>query len=172
MNRNYASGQSNSAVYFIGTEVEKTPAHGLKTLFVTGVQPADEIEAVFEQNNCRHIFFGANHSFNPQSNVEWKDWIDLIEYFLNMNILCTVDIPLTLSTDFLETPLSEYRNIVPQLRIPMPYIKLWPYNTMIKIDDVDFDATNPGVWCHSLHEFMSRESFTSWNEYQDDVIIK
>jgi hypothetical protein len=39
---------------------------------------------------------------------------------------------------------------------------------MLKIDDKDFDATNPGVWCHSLHSLMSRETFTSWDDYKGD----
>ena len=38
--------------------------------------------------------------------------------------------------------------------MPVPYAKQWNYNTMIKIDDKDFKATNPGVWCHSLHDLM------------------
>jgi hypothetical protein len=39
---------------------------------------------------------------------------------------------------------------------------------MIKIDDRDFAATNPGVWCHNLHDLQSRDAFTDWNQYQHD----
>jgi len=42
---------------------------------------------------------------------------------------------------------------------------------MLKIDDVDFDATNPGVWTHSLHSLMSRDTFTSWDQYSKDQTI-
>jgi hypothetical protein len=42
---------------------------------------------------------------------------------------------------------------------------------MLKIDDKDFDATNPGVWCHSLHSLMSRETFTGWDDYEGDSKI-
>ena len=39
MKRNYASGVSDTPIFFTGVEVEKTPAYGMKTLFVTGLQP-------------------------------------------------------------------------------------------------------------------------------------
>ena len=43
---------------------------------------------------------------------------------------------------------------------------------MLKIDDKDFKATNPGVWTHSLHDLMDRETFTDWTKYQLDKVIK
>jgi len=51
-------------------------------------------------------------------------------------------------------------------------MQLWNYNTMIKLDDKGFNATNPGVWSHSLHELKDRENFTSWYDYKNDRIIK
>jgi hypothetical protein len=72
---------------------------------------------------------------------------------------------------FNDTGLCEYRNFVPQIRISVPYIRLWNYNTMIKIDDNDFDATNPGVWTHSLHTLMNREAFTDWSAYEKDQTL-
>ena len=73
---------------------------------------------------------------------------------------------------FLESGLIEYDNFIPQLRVPVPYVKQWNYNTMLKIDDKDFKASNPGVWCHSLHDLMDREKFTDWTEYGLDKILK
>jgi hypothetical protein len=43
---------------------------------------------------------------------------------------------------------------------------------MLKIDDKYFNATNPGVWTHSLHTLMDRNKFTSWSQYKNDTIIK
>ena len=68
--------------------------------------------------------------------------------------------------------LNEYDNIIPQIRVPLPYIKNWNYNTMVKIDDKGFDASNPGVWCHSLHDLMDREKFTDWGKYGLDKILE
>ena len=39
MKRDYVSGEIDTVTYFTGTEVEHTPAYGMYTLFVTGVQP-------------------------------------------------------------------------------------------------------------------------------------
>ena len=49
--------------FFYGTEVEHTPAFGMPTLFVVGIQPEEWI--AYRMNGRRHIYFGANQSF-PQ----------------------------------------------------------------------------------------------------------
>ena len=154
--------------FFTGTEVEKTPAFGKQTLFVVGIQSVVEIQdwlddfASYEDRSkhVKHIFFGANHSFYPQTPIEWDRWSAMIVHFLKLGYVCSLDIPVTHVEDFNDTCLCEYRNFIPQIRISVPYVKLWNYNTMIKIDDNDFDATNPGVWTHSLHSLMSRRTFT------------
>jgi hypothetical protein len=159
--------------FFTGTEVEKTPAFGKQTLFVVGIQPVDEIVYHFDRNprGIEHIFFGANHSFYPQTPTEWDRWEAMIVHFLKLGYVCSLDIPVTHVEDFNDTCLCEYRNFIPQIRISIPYVKLWNYNTMIKIDDNDFDATNPGVWTHSLHSLMSRRTFTDWDQYNEDSTL-
>jgi hypothetical protein len=172
MKRNYKDGINDKAVFFTGYEVEKTPAFGLKTLFVTGVQEPVEIQKYCEQENCEHIFFGANHSYHPETNEEWGKWDNMIVAFLTTGKLCSLDIPIDVCDQFHDGPLCEYDNFIPQIRVPLPYTKLWNYNTMIKIDDVGFKATNPGVWCHSLHDLMDRDKFTDWSKYGLDKVIK
>lgn len=156
--------------FFFGKEVEKTPAFGKQTLFVVGVQSVDDIVHHFDWNprGVEHIFFGANHSFCPQTPTEWDRWETMITHFLKLGYVCSLDIPVTHVEDFNDTGLCEYRNFVPQIRISIPHVRLWNYNTMIKIDDNDFDATNPGVWTHSLHSLMSRDTFTDWDQYNED----
>jgi hypothetical protein len=156
--------------FFFGKEVEKTPAFGKQTLFVVGIQPMDEIAYHFARHpsGVEHIFFGANHSFCPQTLSEWDRWSAMIVHFLKLGYVCSLDIPVTHVEDFNDTCLCEYRNFIPQIRVSIPYVKLWNYNTMIKIDDNDFDATNPGVWTHSLHSLMSRRTFTDWDQYNED----
>ena len=152
--------------FFNGVEVERTPAFGKKTLFVVGVQPVADIEA--KLIGTEHIFFGANHSFHPENALEWQRWESMIQPFLSKGYLCSLDIPITHVEEFHDGGLCEHRNFIPQIRVSIPYTKLWNYNTMLKIDDKDFDATNPGVWCHSLHSLMSRDTFTSWDDYKRD----
>lgn len=170
MKRDYSTGTNDSAVFFEGVEVEHTPAYGMETLFVTGVQPTLEITARLKHPR-QHIFFGANHSFNPQDRLDWQRWESMIQHYLDMGYLCSLDIPLSAVEEFNDGPLNEYDNFIPQIRVPIPYIKLWNYNTMLKIDDKDFKATNPGVWTHSLHELKDRSKFTSWDKYKDDKIL-
>ena len=156
--------------FFKGTEVERTPAFGKKTLFVVGIQPIDSI--ITHMHGEEHIFFGANHSFNPQSPEEWRTWESMITYFLDRDYLCSLDIPLSAVEEFNDGGLNDRDNFIPQIRVPIPYIKLWNYNTMLKIDDKDFKATNPGVWTHSLHDLKRRSKFTPWADYNNDEIIK
>jgi hypothetical protein len=168
------TGHENTC-FFYGREVEHTPAYQQTTLFVVGIQPIQDIEEAIADpgligNPITHIFFGANHSFDPQTRDEWVTWENMIQHFLDQDYLCSLDIPVTAVDEFNEGGLCEYTNFVPQIRVSIPYTKLWNYNTMLKIDDRDFAATNPGVWCHRLHTLMNPESFTDWREYKKDQV--
>jgi hypothetical protein len=172
MKRDYSTGVEEDINFFVGTEVEHTPAFGMRTLFVTGVQSDAAIQSRALAYKCKHIFFGANHSFNPKDYNEHKAWEDMIMLFLRSEYLCSLDIPLNQVEEFNDGGLNEWNNFIPQIRVPIPYIKLWNYNTMLKIDDKDFKATNPGVWSHSLHTLMDRSKFTDWAQYKNDEIVK
>ena len=170
MKRDYDNGSSEGVTFFTGVEIEHTPAYGMKTLFVTGVQSIEHI--ALNMQGCDHIFFGANHSFNPQTYEEHKAWENMIMFFLDKGYLCSLDIPINQVEEFHDSGYCEYNNFIPQIRVPVPYIKLWNYNTMLKIDDKDFNATNPGVWSHSLHKLMNRDNFTDWSQYKNDKVLK
>ncbi len=177
MNRDYSSGTADNVIFFVGREVEHTPAYGKLTLFVTGLQTVDDIEKSIVDPSLigtpiTHIFFGANHSYNPQNNLEHQKWETMIFHFLNRGYLCSLDIPFNQVEEFHESGYCEYDNFIPQIRVPIPYIRLWNYNTMLKIDDKDFKATNPGIWSHSLHKLMDRSVFTDWTQYKNDEVIK
>ena len=173
MKRDYETGSAENVRFFTGVEVEKTPAHGMRTLFVTGLNDPSIIRD--HAQDVKHIFFGANHSFDPASQNHsadyYEEWEKMIEPFLKDDLFCSLDIPINAAEEFLEGPLVEYDRFIPQIRVPIPHIKLWNYNTMLKIDDKGFEATNPGVWCHSLHDLMDRSKFTEWNEYKNDKIV-
>jgi len=158
--------------FFTGVEVEHTPALGKKTLFVVGVQPVNDIAE--NLHGLEHIFFGANHSFNPanDNHLEWQRWESMIQYFLDKGYLCSLDIPMSAVEQFNDGGLNEYNNFIPQIRISLPYIRLWNYNTMIKLDDRDFNATNPGVWTHRLHNLMDPAVFTDWDQYDQDQVVQ
>ena len=175
MNRDYSDGEKNDVDFFFGREVEHTPVFGMHTLFVVGVKNPDEILAKLAETtyDTRHIFFGANHSFKPKWNdaAEWKLWEDMIMFFLDRGLWCSLDIPLSAVEEFNDGGLNEHDRFIPQIRVPIPYIKLWNYNTMLKIDDKDFRATNPGVWTNSLHKLQDRACFTDWDCYKNDKVL-
>ena len=169
MNRN---GHSNTSL-FVGTEVEHSPAHGAKTLFVVGIQPTELIEAAYIAHRCEHIYFGANQSFAPDGTADFfTPWESMIFYFLKKNYLCTLDFDVSDVEEVLESGFSEYHNFIPMISVKLPYINQLGYNATLKIDDKDFAATNPGVWCHSLHRLQYRNAFTGWSKYTKDEIIK
>ena len=171
MIRDYRTGEQDSVTYFTGIEVEKTPAYGMETLFVTGIQPSKDI---FNRlGDIKHIFFGANHSFKPGTNfpqdaANWDRWEDMIMAFLDKDYHVTLDVPIDHAEALLESGMIEYDNFIPQLRVPIPYIKQFGYNAMLKIDDKDFKASNPGVWCHRIHDLMDPDKFTDWTKYSLD----
>ena len=161
--------------WFIGTEVEHTPAFGKKTLFIVGIQDIVGIKQAYEKNECEHIFFGANHTYDPANEDEVGEWAFMMKPFLEDGILCTLDIPASQFEGLIhsfEDPYNAYDNFIPQLRVSIPFVQHWNYNTMIKIDDIDFEATNPGVWTHSLHDLQDRSKFTPWSDYSKDEVIE
>jgi len=158
--------------FFYGIEIERTPAYGKKTLFVVGVQTEDDIAQHI--NGCEHIYFGANMSFpNPDVNDAgtWDQWQDMITPFLRAGYLCSLDIDVRSVEGLLECGLTEYHNFIPMISVKIPYLQQLGYNATVKIDDKDFDATNPGVWCHSLHSLTNPANFTSWREYTKDSVL-
>jgi hypothetical protein len=177
MLRNYTTETSDTISFFTGKEIEHTPAYGMDTLFVVGVHTPSEVHRQLDQSKIaiKHIYFGANMSFQNlhiSGSLGWGAWEEMIEYFLNLKFLCSLDINISNAEGLLESALIHYHNFIPVLSVKLPYIKLFNYNTTIKIDDKGFDQTNPGVWCHSLHELLDRRKFTNWVEYAKDEIIK
>ena len=175
MKRNYATGNSDAANLFVGEEVEHTPAFGLRTLFVVGIQDCNLIQKYYTSRVCKHIYFGANMSFpklDTNDGDNWRVWEGMIAHFLEQGILCTLDIDVTCAEGLLESSLVEHHNFIPMISIKLPYIRQLGYNATIKLDDKDFAATNPGVWCHSLHGLQKREVFTDWSKYTKDEVIK
>jgi hypothetical protein len=157
--------------FFIGTEVEHTPAHGQRTLFVVGYQPKEEILARALNNACPHIYLGANQSFHPKDSEAWAAWDTLLSDMLKEGIWVTLDFDVSLVEEVLECGMTDYNTFIPMISVKLPYIKQLGYNATLKLDDKDFKATNPGVWCHSVHELQTRKTFTDWTKYTQDEII-
>ena len=177
MKRDYKDREDDNIQFFTGVEIERTPAHGMKTLFVVGVQDPYIVMELARNNNCKHIYFGANQSFHTKGindSESWRPWEDMIYVCLDAEdgFWCTLDFDVRETEGLLESGLTEKRRFIPQISVKLPYINQLGYNATLKIDDKDFSATNPGVWCHNLQDLMSRDRFTDWDQYGKDEIIK
>jgi len=169
----------NNVDFFIGEEVEHTPAFGLKTLFVVGLQDPAKIQAKALAHKCDHIYFGANQSFPKldTDSKQWQSWEEMIGVMLRSGLggdhyyMCTLDIDVACAEGLLEGPLVEYNNFIPMISVKLPYIKQLGYNATLKLDDKDFKATNPGVWCHNIHDLQDRAVFTDWSKYTKDETL-
>jgi len=167
----------DNASFFRGLEAEHTPAYGMETIFVVGVQPFNEILGWVEKYSTgdkpiRHVCFGANKSFKPETNDDWINWVSMIRSLLNEDLWVTLDLDSSYSETLLEFGLCEYRRFIPIISVTLPYIGIFNYNTVVKIADLGFDNSNPGVWCHSLHDLMDKDKFTPWDKYQEDRLVK
>jgi hypothetical protein len=173
--------QNQGVKFFTGTEVEHTPAYNKQTLFVVGLQSVTEIQdwlddlAGYEDQSRRieHIYFGANMSFpvsiRTNDSVFWTPWENMIKRFLLQGYQCTLDIDVSQVEGLLESGLCENHMFIPMISVKIPYIQQLGYNATVKIDDKGFAATNPGVWCHSLHTLQNRSVFTDWSKYTKDT---
>jgi hypothetical protein len=181
MKRNYNGTTSATAKYFIGVEVENTPAKGMPTFFVTGVPPLNTILEAVDDLNINHVYLGANHTFKSRDSVLHSDGSynhdlidalsDLIDGLLEKNLWVTLDYDMSLHEVFLELGCTEHPMFIPMVSVKLPYLDQLGYNACIKIDDKDFNATNYGVWVHRVRELMDVDKFTPWAKYNSDTIV-
>ena len=72
----------------------------------------------------------------------------------------------------LEEGWNEKDTFISMISVKMPYVRQLNYNACIKIDDIGFKETNPGVWVHSVQDLQTRDKFTDWTKYTKDEIIE
>lgn len=177
MKRDYDSGTTDGNItFFVGTEIEHSPAFGMKTLFVTGIQNPEEVRLLALEHEATHIYLGANQSFvltgKYGTSVEQGGWDDMVYQLLDANFWVTLDFDIRYVEWILESGYTERERFIPMISAKLPYIDQLGYNACLKLDDKDFRASNPGVWVHNVHDLMSRDKFTNWDKYGVDTIIK
>lgn len=165
--------QRQDVKYFTGTEVEHTMCYGKKTLFVVGIQPVEEILKLAEEHDCDHIYFGTSQTFNTQEMTpeDYAQWDAMILPILRDNFWVTLDFDVRHTDAIHESGYCEYDRFVPMVSVKMPYLKLFNYNTTVKIDDVTWGATNSGVWSIPLGDLTQRKYYTHWEQYTQDKEI-
>lgn len=168
MKRDYATGTKYDAVFFVGVEIEHTPCINYWTLFVVGLQPVNEIIQNAKKNNCDHIYIGANHSFTGEHLMAWSY---MISDLLDAGFWITFDFDVKHYDQIQNTGILSQNKLIPMISVKLPNIQNLNYNAILKIDDKDFKASNPGVWCHKVHNLKDPNVFTHWEEYKNDKIL-
>ncbi len=178
MDRNYTNGSHNDEQglrTFVGVEVENTPMRGQQTLFVVGVQDYNTVAAIANSQGIKHIYLGANHSFKVTgqygTDQEITGWESLVLGLIGLNFWVTLDFDIKYTEWVLEAGFAEHRRFIPMISAKLPYINQLGYNACLKLDDKGFEASNTGVWVHSIHNLMSRETYTDWDQYKGDTLV-
>lgn len=166
--------ERQGVVYFTGFEVEHTICYGMKTLFVVGTPTTCEIFEQAKKAEVNHIYFGTSQSFNPKSisNEEYREWDRVIKSCLDADYWVTLDFDVKHTEGVLESGYNEYKKFVPMISVKLPYINQFNYNATLKLDDTTWGHSNPGVWTHQLHDLMSKDKYTYWDQYTQDEEIK
>ena len=169
MLRDYETGKFTDVKFFIGTEVENTRANGLRTLFVAGLQPSNKILNLALENKVQHIYLGANHTFTP--NLDWN--YNTVKKCLAAEYIVSLNFPINYHNNVKEElkELYIHKNFIPQISIQFPNVEHENINLNIKIDDLDFDETNNGVWCFDLSDVCTDDNKTTWDKYKSDNIL-
>ena len=173
-------GVSGDTKYFIGNEVEKTPALHMKTLFVNGMLDADDVVAKAKDNGITHVYLGANHSFwlddKDASGVatpeQFRGWNNLFNKLKEQNFWITLDYDVKYHQWIIEQRYNEYERFISMISVKLPAINQLNHNARLKLDDRDFKFSNAGVWVHPIHQLITRATFTTWDEYKNDKEIK
>lgn len=173
MNRN---GHKN-VEYFLGPEVEHTPAHSKRTLFVVGYQDPIDVLKWATEMKAAHVYLGANHSFDPEvinKSGTSPAWEALITNILDRGLFVTIDYEAHKHETVLKmfnAGIWQSRLFIPMLSVRIPKVQTSHTNLTIKIDDIDFNATNEGVWCMNYREVTDSNRFTPWQDYSTDQIL-
>ena len=171
MKRIYAEGVRDDAKYFVALEVEQTPAFEEVTLFLVGLDTPEEILRRAEEHKCRNVYFGTGTSFNPESDEEVAQWDAIITAVLDAGLYATLDFDVWLAGKVHSMKSSKHQKFIPMISVKVDSVYAFNKNTTLKIDDVDFDATNPGVWCWKFSDLLTESRMTRWVEYKNDTII-
>jgi len=167
MKRPYENAAAENVNFFVGEEVEQSIMFGSRTLFVVGMQSPELIERVAQAVAVQHVYLGANQSFEPDD-----QFIAMSKHLLDAGYWVTLDYPVCYQHWINDhSNIIQHKHFINMISVALPNIKNLNSNAVLKIDDVGFNATNPGVWCHRLSNLLDHNQFTSWEKYTQDSTI-
>ena len=170
MERDYKTGVKDNIKVFSGVEIEHTPAYGKQTLFLARNDLTfDQIQELAVLSNAEAIYYGANRSY---IHSHFQQVLQVIK-FLEHGYYVTVDYPFELhqlvSQKYALT--WKHEKFIPFCSIIMPDSEE-DTSLCFKIDDIEFNKTNPGIWTMSMKDFKEKAGYTKWNDYKKDKPIE
>lgn len=170
MLRDYKTGVKEDVKVFSGKEIEHTPAYGLQTLFLARNDLTyEQVKDLCVEVNAEAVYYGANRTFlNNIANQPLQ-----INRLLNDGYYVTIDYQYKLHDE-----VKKRYSAVWQHEKFIPFCSIIFENSeedtkmCFKIDDVDFNKTNKGVWAMSMQDFKSKAGYTEWEQYKQDQPIE
>ena len=170
MLRDYKTGVKQDVRIFSGKEIEHTPAFGLQTLFLARNDLTfDQIIELAKKVNAKAIYFGANRTFMHNiANTQ-----QLLKKLMDKGYWCTIDYQYSDHAEVKE----RFKDIWNEEKF-IPFCSIIFENSeddkrlCFKIDDVDFNHSNKGVWVMSMQDFKNKAGHTKWEEYKQDEPIE
>ena len=128
----------------------------------------NQIVELAEKVSAEAIYFGANRTF--MHNI--VNTPQLIKKLMDKGYWCTIDYQYSVHEDVKErfADIWTEEKFIPFCSIIFPKSED-DDNLCIKVDDIDFNKTNPGVWTMTMNHFKQSSGFTSWKEYKQDEPI-
>jgi len=150
--------------YYIGPEVNHTPAFSKKTLFVEGFQNTEAIESVARENKTPHISLSCDHEDDAA-----RSWNNQLTELLDKGFMVTLNYPAALHNQLmfsLSKGVLQSRNFVPLPCVLLYNMSILNPNLTVKIDD----GSGEGTWTMHYHELMDSNRFTAVQDIQKEPI--
>lgn len=160
----------NSVAMFIGTELENSKMKGSLTLFVVGDEPVNEIIEHAQANLATHIYMCANKSFVPGL---MGYYYETVTKLIADGFYVTLDFPCYYfaMVQNVFSDLLDHNNFIPMVNVELPKLESMK-NFAMRLDDIDFNKTNSGVWVVNRDTIANNNCYTPWSEYSTDKIVK
>lgn len=175
MNRDYSSFSGEGVKAFVGKEIEKTNAFGLHTLFLDPSHLSNDhmIVLIAETPDIEHVYLNANH-YKIEDDMVYARYNDVLVFCeSNPKIKAvTIEVQDISKIERFQPVMDRFQKIQLNLSVKIPSVSKYARRISLKIDDVDFKASNAGVWCWPVASMLTSNSFTSWDEYKNDKVIR
>jgi len=150
--------------FYVGPEVNQTPAFSKRTLFVEDFQNTKTIESTAREYKTPHISLAAKNSFSLEYN-----WDEQLTALLDRGFMVTLEYPVELHSRLmfnLSRGVLQSRNFVPLPRVHVDGMSTTNPNLTLKIDD----GSGDGVWAMHFHQVMDSNRYTAASEFQMEPV--